>query len=404
VHYESIHSSDALRSFLDSIRDEPRVAFDTEFVSEDRFRPELCLIQVAAGSRLAVIDPYTTKDTLPFWEFISTPGRIILAHAAREEARFCYRFTGKPIAGLFDVQLAAGFIGHEYPISLGNLVHRLQGKTLPKGETRTNWRTRPLTASQIEYALHDVTELDAMYQVLAAQVESLGRRSWLDEESDVIQNTIIEMEDAERWRRVSGSNGLPPRQLEIVRQIWLWREHRARGTDQPPRRVLRDDLIVELAKRMSSDIDRIRDIRGMERRGLVNQYEEISQAIQTALDTPDVHLPRRPRSGRKPVSPMLAQFLSTAIACVCRQHRMAPSIVGNSDDVRELLAYELERAANIPQDPDEQLPALLRGWRGEVVGKSFQDLLAGRLAIRVVDRNEEQPLEFVEVPAPNSNN
>jgi ribonuclease D len=399
VRYESIHSAEELQQFLDSIGNLPCLAFDTEFVSEDRFRPELCLIQVAAADRLVVIDPYTTKDTLPFWDFIATPGRTVIAHAAREEARFCYRFTGRKIAGLFDVQLAAGFAGHEYPISLGNLVHRLQGKTLPKGETRTNWRTRPLTPSQIEYALHDVTELHAMYVELSGVIDNLGRRAWLDQETDDIQETIIEMEEAERWRRVSGSNGLPPRQLEIVRQLWLWREHRARVTDQPPRRILRDDLIVELAKRQSSDIDRIRDIRGMERRGLVGQYEEIAAAIGRALDTKDGNLPRRPRVNRKPVSPMLAQFLSTAVACICRQHGIAPSIVGNSDDVKELLAFELERAAGVPLDENEQLPALLRGWRADVVGRSCEDLLAGRLAIRVADRNEEQPLEFVQVPS-----
>src|SRR5690606_26737123 len=132
------------------------VGFDTEFVSEDSYRPELCLIQVAFGDRLAIIDPYRVETTDPFWEVLAEPGRIVIAHAAREEIRFCYRFSGKPIAGLFDTQLAAGFVGMEYPASLATLVQRLVGKTLPKGETRTNWRHRPLTPDQITYALHDV--------------------------------------------------------------------------------------------------------------------------------------------------------------------------------------------------------------------------------------------------------
>ena len=262
MHYESILTAESLARFIQAVQSEPILAFDTEFVSEDRYRPELCLIQVATADRLFVIDPLAVGDTTPFWELISTPGKIILAHAAREECGFCYRYSGKKIAGLFDVQLAAGFVGMEYPISLGNLVSRLQNKTLPKGETRTNWRTRPLTASQIEYALHDVTELIPMYETLAADVDARNRRSWLDEEVDAIQESVIEREESQRWRKVSGSNGLNPRTMEVLRQLWLWREARAKTIDQPPRRVLRDDLMVELSKRQSSTVERIRGIRG----------------------------------------------------------------------------------------------------------------------------------------------
>ena len=395
MQYEFISSAAALDTFVESIRTAPCVAFDTEFVSEDRFRPQLCLIQVACGDRLALIDPLLVENTEPFWELISTPGRIVLAHAAREEIRFCYRYSGKPIAGLFDIQLAAGFIGLEYPISLGNLVLRLLGKSLPKGETRTNWRNRPLTTSQLEYALNDVTELEPLYQILVEQIEQSGRSTWLAEETDSLQTTVVDYEEAERWRRVSGCSGLNPRQLETVRQLWLWRESRARTLDQPARRILRDDLIIELARRQSASIDHIRNIRGMERRGIASQYREISQAIDKALKTPEADLPRRPRSSRIAVAPMLNQFLSTAIACVCRQHGISPAIVGNSDDVRELLAYELSTSEESRGRKGEQLPNLLRGWRGEVVGRSFRELLQGQLAIRIADRTAEQPLEFV---------
>jgi ribonuclease D len=396
VQYETIRSDASLRECLNELGNQSTLAFDTEFVSEDRYRPELCLIQVASAGKLFVIDPLPSVDTTPFWDFITTPGRTVIAHAAREECGFCYRITGKKIAGLFDVQLAAGFVGMEYPISLGNLVQRLRGKLLPKGESRTNWRNRPLTPSQIEYALHDVTELEAMHENLAAQVETLGRLWWLEEETDAMQESVIDREESQRWRRVSGSNGLPPRSLEVLRCLWSWRESRAKELDQPARRILRDDLMVELAKRQSDSPDRIRGIRGMERRGLNSQMDEIAAAIHTALQTPEDDLPRRARGTRRVVSPMLTQFLSTSIACVCRQHRMAPSIVGNSEDIRDLLAYELERDGK-DDKPSDELPKLMAGWRGQVVGKSFRDLLEGRLAIRVDNKFDEQPLEFVRV-------
>ncbi|MGI9472449.1 MAG: ribonuclease D [Rubripirellula sp.] len=390
MQYDSINTVDELKQFCKEIADAPRIAFDTEFVSEDTYRPQLCLIQVAAGERLAIIDPEYVSDTTPFWDLLTEPGRIVIAHAAREECRFCYRFTGKPIAGLFDTQLSAGFVGMEYPASLGTLVQRLVGKTLPKGETRTNWCRRPLSQDQITYALNDVTDLAEMHDKISAMVVQLDRELWLEEETASFQQKIIDAETRENWRRVSGSSGLNPRQLETVRQLWLWRENRAKEIDRLPRRVLRDDLLVELAKRGSTDQRKIKSIRGMERRGFNDHYDDLSNAIRTALDTPDEDLPRRPRGSRRVVSPMLSQFLSTSIACISRQQKLAPPIVGNADDVRELLGYELDRRK------DDPIPSLLKGWRGDIVGKTFRRLLSGELAIRVANVKETQPLEFIE--------
>ena len=203
------------------------IGFDTEFVSEDTYRPQLCLIQVATEDRLAIIDPMQVEHTAPFWELLTEPDRTIIAHAAREESRFCFRFTGKPIAGLFDTQLAAGFVGMEYPASLGTWSSDWSDKVLPKGETRTNWARRPLTEDQITYALHDVTDLLGDVPAIGEMADDLDRVSWLDEETELFQQKVIDAETRENWRRVSGSSGLKPRQLEMVRQLWLWREERA---------------------------------------------------------------------------------------------------------------------------------------------------------------------------------
>ena len=306
LRYEFIKTIDELDDFCREIAVFPVIGFDTEFVSEDRYRPQLCLIQVAAAGRLAIIDPFALDQTERFWQLLAEPGRTVVAHAAREEVRFCYRFTGKPIAGLFDTQLAAGFVGMEYPASLGTLVQRLVGKTLPKGETRTNWRHRPLSKEQLQYALQDVVDLEAMYGQLSDMIAELGRESWVAEEIESFQAKVIEAETSENWRRVSGCSGLKPRQLEIVRQLWRWRDDLARRTDRVPRRLLRDDLIVELARRGSSDIRKIRSLRGMERRSFSQHYPEIAAAIQTALETLEDELPRKAQGGKRIVSPMLS--------------------------------------------------------------------------------------------------
>ena len=390
MKHQTINTPRQLDRFCDAIWEEPFIAFDTEFVSEDQYRPELGLIQVAAGDLLAVIDPIELGDTTAFWDVLTEGDALVIAHAAREEIRFNHRFTGGPIRYLFDTQIAAGFVGLEYPASLANLTQTLVGKTLPKGETRTDWRKRPLTEAQITYALADVTDLEEMQGILQRQIDKLGRDDWVIEETDRLQDKVLDAETRNNWRKVSGSSNLKPRQQAIVRELWSWREAIAKERDRLPRRILRDDLVVELAKRGSTDLKRIGGIRGMERRNLIPHFPEIADAIGRAMELGDDDLPKRSPGRAKSVSPMLAQFLSTSIACISRQHGLSPAIVGNSDDVKELLAYELA-----PRRGSDK-PALMRGWRGEIVGKQFRRILAGELAIRVADTSQAQPLEFFE--------
>ncbi|MBW3597458.1 MAG: hypothetical protein KY475_09310, partial [Planctomycetes bacterium] len=111
VQYDSITTPAELLDFCDSLAGAEVIAFDTEFVSEHSFRPQLCLVQVAVGERLAVIDPLSAGDLAPFWEQLAAPGREVIAHSAREELLFCLRAVGRPPAELFDTQIAAGLMG-----------------------------------------------------------------------------------------------------------------------------------------------------------------------------------------------------------------------------------------------------------------------------------------------------
>ena len=138
MHYDHITSDQHLRDFCESIAAAPIVAFDTEFVSEDSFLPELCLIQLAAAGRLAIVDPLEVRDLSPLWDILTNPNTETLVHAGREEFRFIGRYSGKRPARWFDVQIAAGLIGLEYPASYATLSAKLLGKNISKDETRTD--------------------------------------------------------------------------------------------------------------------------------------------------------------------------------------------------------------------------------------------------------------------------
>ncbi len=385
---EFIDTQKALLDFCVAAKHVQYLAFDTEFVTEHSYRPELCLIQVAAGNRLAVIDPLAIEDVTPFWELLSSPGHETIVHAGREEFRFCRHAIGRRPHALFDVQLAAGLVGLEYPAAYGSLVSRLLRESLSKGETRTDWRRRPLSDSQIEYALLDVAYLEEMRHLLHQKLERLGRLSWLEIEMERWQLNVEEYDEGERWRRLSGLSGMSSRMLAVARELWHWREELAARRNSPVRRVLRDDLIIELAKRQLSDVNRIRALRGLERGDLQKHLPAISAVIEHALKLPAEECPLPTARTNRPQLNLLGQFLHTAVNSVCHKAHVAPGIVGTVEDVRDLIAYRL--GVGDTQTP----PSLATGWRAEVVGHVIEELLAGKRAIRIVDPLSDRPLEF----------
>jgi ribonuclease D len=390
VQYEHIISDQHLRDFCEIITPAPIVAFDTEFVSEDSYLPELCLIQLAAEGRLAIVDPLEVQDLSPLWNLLVSPGRETLVHAGREEFRFIRKATGKRPSQWFDVQVAAGLIGLEYPASYGTLSSKLLGKTLQKGETRTDWRRRPLTTRQLEYALQDVEELEEIRTVLHGRLSKLGRVEWLAAELADWQADIEEYDTGERWQRTAGIAGLSLRSLAIVREIWHWRDSEAERRNVPTRRVLRDDLVVELAKRQTADPKRIRAVRGMERGDLQRYLPRLAQCVEKAMTLPDSELPRLAKKSSRPQLNLLGQFLSTALGSICRSAEVAPSLAGTAQDVRDLIAYRLNLGGFAPGE----VPLLARGWRAEVVGQVIDHLLDGDLAIHIGDPLADEPLEF----------
>ncbi len=389
VKYDYLDDHRKLVHFCSEIAAAGCIAFDTEFVSEDSYRPELCLIQVAAGGRLAVIDPLEIDDLEPFWQLLTEPGREVIVHAGRHELCFCLQAIGRRPAALFDLQIAAGLIGLEYPAAYGTLVTKLLGRNLRKGETRTDWRRRPLSHRQLEYALQDVLHLEPLRDLLSQRLEALGRLEWLATELEDWQTAVETAEFQDRWRRLAGTSNLGPRALAIARELWLWRDSEARRRNCPARRILRDDLIAELARGETDDIHRIQAIRGLNHRGLERQLAAIAAAIRRGLEVPDEACPPPlSRTVNRLQFNLLGQFLATALASVCRAQQVAPSLVGTVEDVRDLIAFHLAAPGSV------QPPALALGWRADVVGRVIEDLIEGKVTARVGDPASDQPLIF----------
>lgn len=264
--------------------------FDTEFVSEESFRPELCLVQVATPTDLFVIDAIAIGSLEAFWDLVTDGKRNVIVHAGREEIRICQHLSGKAPARLFDIQVAAGLIGIGYPAGYGTLVQTFAGTRLSKQETLTDWRIRPLTAEQITYAFDDVRYLLQCHEKISARLLELDRIEWAEEEfADLQARSNLDEPIGERWRKVKGTSGFDRKRLAMVREIVAWREEFAAKRNRPPRTILRDDLIADIVKRNPQKAQDILAFRGVQHR----DSEEIMAAIQKPEHSPQILCPFR---------------------------------------------------------------------------------------------------------------
>lgn len=389
VKFDLITTPEQLEQFCAQTTGHEFLGFDTEFVSENLYRPLLCLVQAVTRDRTVLIDAMAVPRLDPFWELVCHGVRNVVVHAAREEFLFCYRACGKRPARLFDLQIAAGFLGHDFPAAYSTLVGELAGKQLDKGETRTDWRIRPLTQRQMEYAVQDVEHLPALYRNLLKRLESSGRLGWYEAEIAAWQDQMVESETQPSWMKLSGLNRLGRRSLAIARQLALWRERVAGEVNRSPRRILPDDLLIEIAKRSEADPARVKGIRGLQNRVSAKHLPEISEEIGIAMDLPDSQLPARIRSAPSVNLGIVGQFLQTGLNLICVREKIAPGLVANASDVRDLAG----RMMGLIED--QETVRLEEGWRREIVGESFRDLLSGKMALRIAGVNREQPLELV---------
>jgi ribonuclease D len=391
--YQIIANQTDLDAFCKRAADSPFIGFDTEFVSENCYRPILCLVQAATESEIAIIDALSINDINPFWELLSTGNQVTITHAAREEFLFCYRAVGRRPKNLFDMQLAAGMIGFEYPAAYANLVNRVLGISVDKGETRTDWSKRPLSNAQLNYAIQDVIHLKPIYDSMIRELTRMNRLEWLREETSIWLQELEQAEVEPQWQRVNGIAGLNARALAIVRELWIVRDSEAQRKNRSPRRVLPDDLIVELARRGASDAKGLRAIRGFDSRVSASITDRLSKAIATANALPEHELPSKAPRSRSINLGLLGQFLTTALKIVCDREKIAAGVVGSAQDIRDLAAWHMKM---VPPNPK---PLLATGWRAHIIGQTIEDIIDGSIGIRVNNPRSDDPLDLIRIPS-----
>jgi ribonuclease D len=293
--------------------------------------------------------------------------------------------AGRPPAAVFDPQIAAGLVGLGYPLSHTNLVRKALGVQVPPGEAFTDWRARPLKPRQLTYAAADVQHLLALRAHLGREAERRGRTEWVESECRELVDRVIAGEHEERWLRGSGASSLNRRALGVLREVWRWRESAARTADVPPRRVMNDDVMVEVAKRGPRTTEDLFALRGLERSSVRRAGADVVAAVRRGLDLPDAELPAVRRRDDPPQVGVLSQLAAVVANGLAAEHEVDPALLATSSDLHDLVRWHLGLG-------DGERPEVLHGWRGAILGEPLVALLEGRSSVRVSNSRAANPL------------
>ena len=351
-----IGDEDSLRDCIATWPAGADVALDTEFVRERTYYPRLCLIQVAVGDRLALIDPIAIQDPGPLVTLLGDARRPKLLHAARQDLEALLPLTGAPLGPVFDTQVAAGLLGFPAQIGYAELVRQLLGVELAKGHARTDWARRPLSAEQLAYAADDVRYLPALAALLDERLATAGRRGWMDEDSAAFADlALYRIEPAEAWRRLKGIERLSPDAQGAVRALAHWREQRAMDRDLPRGWVLPDAALYDIAEVRPRNREELSRITTVPRATAARAADEIVAMLGGKSEVPgDPLADDRSRAGPDELRQVKA--LQKRLHSIAGDLGIQPEVLATRRDLAALARGERE------------LP-ILSGWRRDVIGE-----------------------------------
>lgn len=348
------------------------VAVDTEFMREQTFWPDLCLIQLAGPDVEVIVDPMAPGiDLKPFYGLMADTRVVKVFHAARQDVEIVYSEAGLIPAPIFDTQIAAMVCGFGESVSYVNLVKKITGRDLDKSSRFTDWSRRPLTDKQLVYALGDVTHLRDIYTHLKTELENTGRETWLDEEmAELTSPATYESHPENAWQRLK-MRVKNRKALAVLIELAAWRERMAQAQDVPRGRILRDEALYDIANQQPTTPEKLSELRTLSDGFARSQRaKDIIDAVAKGLARDPKTVPAlthsQPMSAEATATMELLKVLLKASAA---RHRVAPRLIADAEDL-ERIASEAE--------PD--VPAL-RGWRRQLFGEDALKLKRGELAL-----------------------
>jgi ribonuclease D len=351
----------------------PFVTVDTEFLRESTYYPKLCVAQMASTDEAVVVDALAPGlDLAPLFALMADERVVKVFHAARQDIEICWHEAGVIPCPLVDTQVAAMVLGYGDSISYDQLVQRITGDLLDKSHRFTDWTRRPLTEAQLTYAVSDVTHLRDVYVKLSADLDKRNRTEWMREEMKILSSPeTYRMEPEHAWERLK-TRVRKPKELAILMEVAAWRELEAQTRDVPRGRVLKDEVIGDIAVQAPTSMERLAGLRSLPKGFERSRWgEAIIAAVKRGLERDIKSLPRLERHRPAANGQATVELLKVLLRMTAEHHGVAAKVIATVDD--------LDRIAG----DDEADVAALRGWRRELFGEKALALKRGKLALAV---------------------
>lgn len=378
--YQHIDNDQALIEACTALQQEDWISIDTEFLREHHYYSELCLVQIGIPDLNLIIDPLSIDDLTPLKNLLHDGSVLKVFHACGQDQELFTHMFDQPAHPVFDTQLAAAVLGYGDQVGYGKLMEQVLSIHLDKAHSRADWKQRPLDKEVMDYAVDDVHYLTQAYPLMLAQLNELGRLSWLSDDFRRIEQaqTFINQPE-QQYLKVKGQHLLKRKQLAVLQQLTAWREQQAIRLNQPRKRLISDDVLIDICRRQPKNTQALSKLRGM-RESLVKQHgDTIMNLIEQidAMSPDDFPKPTRKHSLNAEQQTLL-EALTTLVYLQAEQHRISSATLCTRKELEKLIHGE--RDLNV-----------LSGWRLSVVGQTLLDFLAGSGSIRY--HNERIVLE-----------
>jgi ribonuclease D len=370
---EPITTSEELVAVCARMAKHRYVTVDTEFLRETTYYPLLCVAQMATADEAVVIDALAPGiDLTPFFDLLVDENVVKVFHAARQDIEIVWNMAGKIPHPIFDTQVAAMVLGYGDSISYDQLVQRITGDQLDKSHRFTDWTRRPLSDAQLVYAVSDVTHLRDVYLKLDEDLHKRGRANWVSAEMEILTSPDTYRADPERaWERLK-SRVRKPKELAVLIEVAAWREREAQTRDVPRSRVLKDEVLADIAVQAPTSIERLGHLRSLPKGFERSRWGgEIVEAVKRGVERDPKTLPRMEGFRPAPNGGATVELLKVLLRMTAERNAVAAKVIATVD--------ELERIA---ADDEADVPAL-KGWRRELYGEKALALKHGRLALAI---------------------
>ena len=351
----------------------PFVTVDTEFLRETTYYPLLCVAQIASADEAIVVDALAPGiDLAPFFELMVDERVLKVFHAARQDIEIVWHMAGRIPHPVFDSQVAAMVLGFGDSISYDQLVQRVTGDNLDKSNRFTDWSRRPLSSAQLAYAVSDVTHLRDVYLALADDLARRGRSEWVGEEMEILTSPETYRVDPENaWQRLK-TRVRKPKELAVLIEIAAWREREAQARDLPRGRVLRDEVLGDIAIQAPTSFERLSHVRSLPKGFERSRWGgDVIETVQRGLARDLKSLPPIDRQRPTSVNGATVELMKVLLRMTSEQHGVAAKVIATVDELEQIAADD---AADVPA---------LKGWRRDLFGEKALALKQGRLALSV---------------------